>query len=162
MTMRHLPILLALAALLAAPVARGETFTVDPSRLSVRWIAYKTPAKAPVGGTFKTLSPTGQNQGGSLSALLTGAKVTIDGLSVDTGNPGRDENLVKGFFGLFAGQGAIEASIESLFGDNKEGTLTLAVTMNGVTRKVPLSYTLADGVFKAEGYVDLFDFSLNR
>ncbi len=91
---------------------------------------------------------------------MTGAKVTIDSMSVDTGNPGRDESLMKAFFGLFAGEGAIEASIESLFGDNEKGTLSLSVTMNGVTKKVPMSYALVEGVFKAEGYVDLFDFAL--
>ncbi len=48
--MRRFSILITLAAILVAPLAQAASYTVDPSRLAIRWIAYKTPAKAPVGG----------------------------------------------------------------------------------------------------------------
>lgn len=157
--MARISILISLALLLVAPMAHAGGYSLDPSRLSIRWIAYKTPAKAPVGGTFKTLTPTGKTEGATLAELFTGATVTIDAMSVDTGNPGRDENLMSAFFGLLAGK-EIKASVEGLYGEGEKGGVTLSVTMNGVTRSVPMAYTLADGRFHAEGHIDLFDFSL--
>ncbi len=130
-------IALSAAALLAA----------ECSLQSLTWTAYKTPLKLGVKGTFDKITFTkGKN-------CLEGASVLIDKQSVDTKNPGRDKTLDSFFFAKLKGN--IKARIEKV----KEKTLDVAITLNGVTKKVPFLYTKKDGLIEAKGVIDLLDFA---
>ena len=53
----------------------------------------------------------------------------------------------------------IDATVVSVDGKEKTGNVTVAITMNGVTRNVPMRYSATESEIVAEGYVDLADFS---
>ena len=95
--------------------------------------------------------------------LLVGSKMVIDVDSVDSNNPGRDEKLLKFFFNVMAGPD-IQAEVVDIKahkverGKPKLGVITIAVTMNGVTKRVPMNYRYYDGKLSAAGIIDLFDF----
>ncbi|WP_232417864.1 YceI family protein [Methyloversatilis thermotolerans] len=106
----------------------------------------------------------------SASGRLLGATIDIDAASVDTshdlnnGSGGqwpptfpaiRNGNVVNGLFRNFANPGRIAAKVSAI--DARQ--LKLDVTMNGVTRAVPMSYKVADGVLSAEGKLDILDFN---
>ena len=63
---------------------------------------------------------------------------------------------------------AIKAKIVEIHAKSKEtgkpktGTLIAEITMNGITKKVPLNYTFDQGTLTANGTIDLFDFSANK
>ncbi len=114
---------------------------------SLQWTAFKTPLKLEVKGTFDKIAYTpGKN-------CLEGAEVIINKHSVDTNNPGRDKTLDSFFFSKLKGD--ISAKIQSV-GDK---TLTVAITLNGVTKDVPFSYEKKGSTITAKGVIDLFDFS---
>jgi len=130
-------IALSAAALLAA----------ECSLQSLTWTAYKTPLKLGVKGTFDKIAfIEGKN-------CLEGARVIINKHSVDTKNPGRDKTLDEFFFSKLKGD--IKAKIEKV-GDK---TLDVAITLNGVTKKIPFTYTKKGGIIEAKGVIDIFDFS---
>jgi len=114
---------------------------------SLQWTAFKTPLKLGVKGTFDKMTfVKGKN-------CLEGAEVLINKHSVNTKNLGRDKTLDSFFFSRLKGD--IKAKIVAV----KEKTLDVAITLNGVTKTIPFFYTKKDGVIRAKGVIDLFDFS---
>ncbi len=117
---------------------------------SLQWTAFKTPLKLGVKGTFDKMTfVKGKN-------CLEGAEVLINKHSVNTKNPGRDKTLDSFFFSRLKGD--IKAKIVAV----KEKTLDVAITLNGVTKTIPFFYMKKDGVIRAKGVIDLFDFGASK
>ncbi len=123
---------------------------------SINWSAYKTPAKAAVGGTFKSVSFT-SNKGESLNEMLTGATFKLDASTVSTKDKGRDLKIAKFFFSTLEGGSEISGTVKKV----SSKTITVAITMNGKTLDVPLSYEYKDLKLSAKGVIDVFDFAMN-
>jgi hypothetical protein len=148
--------------------ASGGCLLAQQGKVNVTWNAYKTPAKIAVGGKFDKvvytpIAPNGKN----FREILVGSSVKIDTRSVDSKNKGRDESLVKYFFKQMSSS-YINAKILDIQADKRikgkprTGTLTVEMTMNGVSKSVPMSYSYDKGVMNAKGYIDLFDFSATK
>jgi len=165
---------IALSSLLLASLAlandpsKGSCALSQEGAFDVNFIAYKTAAKKGVGATFDkvtyhAVAPEGKN----FREILVGSTVSIDTQSVNSKNPGRDVKLVQFFFKQMKGE-TITAKILDYKaikvdrGQPKKGTLFTEITMNGVSKKVPMSYTFKEGVLSATGVVDIFDFSASK
>lgn len=157
-------ILIAMFVVVVMANASGSCDLSVDGDVDVTWKAYKTPAKIGVGGHFKSTDykstvPVAKN----FRDLFIGSKVVIDVDSVDSNNPGRDDKLLKFFFNVMAGPD-IKAEIVDIKaqkverGQPKIGVITIAVTMNGITKKVPMNYRYVDKKLSASGTIDLFDF----
>lgn len=120
----------------------------------IEWEAYKTPAKIGVEGTFGNIKLSAMPDK-TVTGLLEGAKVVIDTNSVNSKNSGRDAKLVKFFFNT-QGVKTITAEIKKV----KESSADMEITMNGVTRTVPMKLEFDGEDVKAEGYIDLADFDM--
>jgi len=108
-------ILLSLATILTMTYATEPAATgcvlVQPNTMNVSWKAYKTLGKIGVGGKFTSVTYTPHAlEGKNFKELFVGSKVSIDLSKIDTGNPGRDETLVKDFFSVMKGK-TIEGEI---------------------------------------------------
>lgn len=132
-----------------------ECYTLSPKNTELKWTAYKTPAKAGVGGTFKGIRLTGPLKGKSIAEIVETTNFTIDAKTVYTKNPDRDKKLFKNIFSTIVGQ-----KIEGKFSKMAKGELLATITMNGVTREVPLSFKENKDTISATGYIDLFDFTM--
>jgi len=163
-------ILLSLATLLtmnyaSEPVKTGCVL-VQPNTMQVTWKAYKTLAKKGVGGKFTAVTYTPHAlEGKNFRELFVGSKVSIDLSKVDSGNPGRDETLVKSFFSVLKGK-TIEGEIVDIKktdkhekGKPRTGTVSVKITMNEKTLTIPMQYFYNEGKFDAKGTIDLFDFT---
>jgi hypothetical protein len=165
-----------LSALLAMSLLQAEE--MNPSKgscslsqegaLSVNWKAYKTASKIGVGGAFDNVSYTAAAPSGkNFREIFVGSTVLIDEKSVNSKNEGRDQKLVAFFFEQMVGE-SISAKIvdinsnKPMKGEPKTGTFITEVTMNGVTKTVPLAYSYDMGVLTAKGVIDLFDFSASK
>ena len=142
-----------MAMAVAAALFAGEC-TYSVKDVGVTWEAYKTPMKLGVGGTFDAIKLQAR-PGKSIDDLLDGAHVVIDTKSVDSKNPGRDGKLVRAFFNV-QGVKAIDAVVKRV----GENTVDVDVTMNGVTKTVPMALKKEGSKVYAEGYVDLGDFEM--
>ena len=151
---------LALSLLLGLTLAQADCTFTQFGSVDVTWKAFKTPMKVGVGGHFTDVSYKGANQNAKdLQALLSGSSVNIAVASVDSNNKGRDEKLLNAFFKQMAGPD-ITAKIVKL--EEKSGIVTAVVTMNGVTRDVPMKYSFSDGKLRADGVIDLIDFKAQK
>ena len=125
---------------------------------SVGWEAYKTPKKVGVKGTFDGITFEAE-KAESIATLLEGAHVRIDTKRVNSGNEGRDKTLVESFFSLM-GSKTIEGRVKQVNEDKNE--MIVSLSMNGITRDMPMIYTIEEENIQASGYIDMFDFALNK
>lgn len=128
--------------------------------------AYKTPLKIGVGGKFDDVKYSNDmKKAKDLQALLIGTKVTIDTSSVNSSNEKRDKKLVSFFFDTMAQKG-ISAKIIDLKVDKSEGAskaltgvVSVDIKMNNVSHEAQLKFNYENGVFKADGFIDLADYA---
>lgn len=136
------------------------SYTVSSKDTRVRWTGYKTPAKAGVSGGFSQITMTGIKPAAKAKDALAGAKFSIKSASTSSGDQVRDVRI----YTLLLG--GAEGMIKGEFKGIKAKHMLFNITLNGVTRVVPMSYTIEDGKnkkkasIKGTGYIDLIDFSL--
>jgi len=160
--------LLAIASFSCAASSTGCVL-VQPKKMKVSWRGYKTPEKIGVDGEFTAVTYTPNTlEGKNFRELFVGSKVTIDTAGITTGNPERDETLVRFFFSTMSSN-TIEAKILDIKRSDKHekgkprtGTLSVEITMNGKIRTVPMHYFYDKGKFNATGTIDLLDFAAGR
>ncbi len=116
--------------------------------------------------TFKKMTTTFTDE------KLLNATVEIDALSIDTSadlskgkQPGkwpaamanmRNNNTINNFFKNFEKDvGKLSAKVVKV----EDKTLTVAVTMNGVTKELPFAYKAEGDVLKASGKLDVLAFN---
>ena len=133
-------------------------------QITVGWTAFKTPAKKGVSGLFDKVTYTpARKEGKNFKEILVGSTLNIDTNSVNSNNEGRDKKLQKEFFQLFSSD-TITAKVTDIVAASKEtgkpktGTIMIEITMNAVTKNIPMHYVYTKGIMKAEGFIDLFDF----
>lgn len=133
------------------------TYTIKAQDVKLKWTAFKTPLKKGVSGTFNKYGIKKRFQGKSLKNTLTSVRFNIDASSVNTKHEARDKKLSKFFFALMNGK-KISGKMTSY---NKK-VLTVQITMNGVTKDVPLAVKINANEMNASGYIDIFDFSMGK
>jgi polyisoprenoid-binding protein YceI len=153
-----IPILL-LMQLLFASVSFAETnncsYELENGTVRIAWTAFKTSQKVAVNGAFKTIDIQGKNKANSLSDLVQGLKISVDPLSIETGNPARDKTLAEFFFKKLSK--SISGNIKNF--SEKDQSFILVLNLNGHSRNVPFHYVFAeDKVFKANGSIDILKF----
>lgn len=142
-----------IAGLLISTAAFGEC-TYHGQNAKVTWTAFKTYAKAGVGGSFDQAHFTSKSAP-SIDALLAGSRISITSATVNTGNAGRDATLVESFFKV---QGAerIDATVVSA----KGGKALVEITMNSIRKTIPIHYTQSGEKIVGKGVIDLADFAM--
>lgn len=137
--------------------AFANCLQISEQDLSVKWTAFKTPAKVGVSGSFKKFTFDGKTKGTSAKDIAYGLGLKIDHQTVDTANAARDAKIAKFFFSTIKGK-EIAARVTKI--DDKN--IVLKVNMNGVDRDVPMSYTILGNELKAQGVIDVLDFTMNK
>lgn len=146
------------ALLLLIPVfANAECLQISDKDLVVKWTAFKTPAKVGVSGEFSKFKFDGKTNGTSIKDIVYGLGLKIDHQSVNTGNESRDGKIAKFFFST-SKNAEIIARVTKISDKN----ITLKINMNGVDRDVPMSYSILGNELKAQGVIDVLDFTMNK
>ncbi|WP_425460220.1 YceI family protein [Leptospira semungkisensis] len=160
-----LSVSLFLAFILAGPW-QSKTFAADTSckysvvaeQTSLEWKAFKFTEKTGVGGKFTKVSISGTKPGDSVTHALKGLKFSLEPIDLDSGNAERDPKIKGAFFGNLKANGKISGSLSSvsLDADQKSGKGVIQLTLNGVTKALPLQFTLENGnILNVKGSLDL-------
>lgn len=134
--------------------------TIDTSKATTTWTAYKTAAKVGVNGTFDNIVYKFGKKNDSIASTLEGATATIDPMKVDLNDATKNKNVKNFFFSGFK-KGNIKVTFKNVMEGKDQGTILAMVRMNDKTVKVPMTYTIADGKFTATGLLDIMEFGLN-
>lgn len=122
--------------------------------VKVTWKAFKTYEKIGVGGTFDKTQLIAESAS-TVDALLKGSSVSIQTPSINSGNPGRDATLGNAFFKV-QNVDSIHATIQSA----KDGKALVDITMNGITKTIPMNYVTSTNTVTGKGIIDLADFGM--
>jgi hypothetical protein len=144
---------IALAGLLLSTISFAEC-TYSSKNTKVTWNAFKTYEKIGVGGSFDKIVFFPKSAK-SIDELLTSNDITIQTSSINSSNAGRDATLVVSFFKT-QNTNTIEAKVISA----KEGKALVEITMNSVTKKIPMHYRVDGDKIIGKGVIDLGDFSM--
>lgn len=124
--------------------------------LGVTWTGFKYENKTAVNGTFKDIELT-IDPADDLTDFLTSAEVVIKTQSLESSDPIRNENMTSTLFSLLPAK-LIIASILNV--NEQEKKLTLFLTLNEVSKAVPMTYKLSNGKIIAKGSIDILDFNM--
>ncbi len=134
--------------------------SIDTSKISVTWTAYKTPQKVAVSGSFGDIKFKFGKQKKTLAQTLQNASAVIDPMKADLKDEVKNNNIREYFFAKFEDK-EIKVTLKDIVEGENCGTMLATVKMNGKSVKIPMEYTIADGILKAEGLLDLNLFKLD-
>jgi len=115
-------------------------YVVKPEATSVKWTAYKTTEKKPVGGEFKVLR-FDEKTGATPEEALNNLSFSIPVSSVFTNDATntRDAKIKTSFFGAMLDTELLTGTIKYA-----DGAYSAAITMNGVTSDLSLDVKITE------------------
>ena len=115
-------------------------YVVKPEATSVKWTAYKTTEKKPVGGEFKVLR-FDEKAGSTPEEALNNLSFSIPVSSVFTNDATntRDVKIKTSFFGAMLDTELLTGTIKYL-----DGAYSASITMNGITSDLPLEVKITE------------------
>lgn len=119
-------------------VTEAAKFVVKPEGTSVKWTAYKTTEKVPVGGQFNILK-FDEKSGTTPEEALNNLSFSIPISGLYTNNDARDLKLKTSFFGEMLDPDFLKGTIKY-----NNGVYVASITMNGVTKDLPLDVKITD------------------
>ncbi|PAF43876.1 YceI family protein [Helicobacter sp. 11S03491-1] len=139
-----------------------SALTLDSASTKIYFVGYKLNNKTKVPGVIQDAKFSFATTNGSIAQIMDKAKADASFTNKSTKDKMRDNNIKRTFEAKLKDP-KIHAEVTKITGDDSAGTINAKITFNGVTKEVPLKYTLADGKFKASGTIDMSkDFDLNN
>ncbi|MDF0706134.1 MAG: hypothetical protein VX772_05440 [Bacteroidota bacterium] len=117
------------------------TYSIVEDSTNVKFTAYKTTDKVPVGGTFKEIELT-YTAGETPIETLDGLEFSIPISSLFTNDPTntRDPKIIEFFFDKM-----VETqSISGTFTFKEDNSCAVLLSMNGVSTELPMEYEITD------------------
>ena len=130
---------------------KGLTIVNDSTK--VKWTAFKTTDKVAVGGSFTQIELKDVKTGNTPQEVLEGVAFSIPVSSLFTNNPDRDSKLKTIFFGTLKNTELLSGILN--FRDNQ---LFMTLSMNDVTKQIPLEYTFENNLLNMKTTLNLNDF----
>ena len=134
--------------------------SIDTDKVSVTWTAYKTPEKVAVTGSFEDIKLKFGKQRKTIAQTLQNATAVIDPMKADLKDEFKNKNIREYFFAKFEDK-EIKVTLKDVVEGKNSGSILATVKMNGKTEKIPMVYTIENGILKAEGLIDLSLFKLD-
>lgn len=132
--------------------APAETYSLVSDSTKVKFTAYKTTGKVPVGGTFNEINVTNVQSAATPLEALNGVQfgVPVSSLFTNDATGTRDPKIIEFFFGVMKDTEVIKGTLK-VAGDS----CSIDLTMNGATVNVPLETAVSGETFTVKGVLDL-------
>jgi len=132
---------------------KGLTIVNDSTK--VKWTGFKTTDKVAVNGTFTKIDLSDVKTGNSPQEVLEGVafSIPVSSLFSNDATGTRDPKLINIFFGAMKNTELLSGILN--FRDNE---LFMTLSMNDVTKQIPLEYTFENNLFTMKTTLNLNDF----
>jgi len=138
-------------------------YVIDPSVTTVEWTAYKTTEKTPVKGKFLRLDIENPIKSTSKQGALEGVKFSIPTSSFFSANEERDNKIKTLFWDIMDNTKMVTGSFTNVSGNDIEGNVNLAVTMNNETVSIPMNYKIDGNKIALNGTItNLLDWKMEK
>ncbi|CAM2812059.1 YceI family protein [Helicobacter felis] len=146
---------------LGALLATGLVYatSIDTSKVSMSFTAFKTPKKAAVEGTFDGVQYHFNKDTSSVVRMLDKASASIDVTHVNLHDELKSKNVKEAFFDLFKDKN-LKVFFRNVVEGENQGSILATVRMNGRSVKVPMTYTIENNELTATGLLDVLEFGL--
>ena len=139
-------------------VVNKETYTVRQDSTIIKFTAYKTTDKKPVGGKFTSIELKNIETKTSAIDALNGLKfaIPVSSLFTNDATGTRDPKIIDFFFGAMKDTEFISGTFK--FDDQKKCLINLK--LNGISFNLPMEYTITDNRrFSFKGVLNLENWS---
>lgn len=124
----------------AIETVAAQKFVVKPEGTSVKWTAYKTTEKKPVGGVFKILKFENKEGATPQEALNNlSFSIPVSSLFSNDATNTRDAKIITSFFGTMLDTEILKGTISV-----NNNVYVVSLTMNGVTHDLPLEVEITE------------------
>lgn len=130
---------------------KSYPYSLKKATNTVDFVAYKTTDKVPVKGTFKTVKVLSGAGGNTIKEAVNGTEFKIPIGSVETNDSSRNLKIQKFFFQMMEATGTLKGKLNIV--DEANGFADF--TMNGITKKLPFTYTIEGNVFSLDATMDV-------
>jgi hypothetical protein len=130
-------------------------YVLSEAENSVEWVAYKTTKKTPVKGKFKKVKVTANGEGNTVKEAINNVEFSIPVSSIYTQDSSRDFKIQKFFFGVMDNTKLLSGKI--VIENDSVGYTN--ITMNGVTEKLPFTYTIEGKKFSMSATMDVLNWN---
>lgn len=139
------------------PVTKKSTaaYTLSEAKNNIEWTAYKTTEKIPVKGTFKKVNITSGGEGNTVKEAINNSEFSIPVSSIFTSDTSRDFKIRKFFFNVMDNTKLLSGKLVL----ENDSTGYANITMNGVTEKLPFTYTVSGKEFSMTGTMNILDWN---
>ncbi|MFD1316921.1 YceI family protein [Namhaeicola litoreus] len=128
-----------------------SSYILSSDSINLEWTAYKTTEKVPVKGTFTKIELINIPSGKNPQAVAGNVEFSIPIESIFTKDTIRDGKLKKFFFGNLMGTSNITGKTSL----KEDGTGEATITMNGVEKTVPVTFTTNGNDVEINANLDL-------
>jgi len=128
-------------------------FSIEPKTVTVKWTGYKTTSKIPVNGEFKELQISNIKEASTAVEAMNGTVFSIPVSSLFSDDEERDGKLKQLFFGVMD----TTVSLTGTLNLNDNGTGNVNLSMNGVSKEIPITYVVSGQLVELEGTLDLIN-----
>lgn len=130
-------------------------YSIKENSIILKWTAYKTTEKLPVGGEFTKVYVTDLPVAQSPEKALEGLNFSVPVSSIFTDNDSRDSKLKEFFFGIMDNTELISGSFTTIQGNEKEGHGVMNIKMNNVPCDLPFDYIIDNNVMNIESVLNI-------
>ncbi len=128
-----------------------NSYTIENKDINIQWTGYKTNKKIPVKGIFKEVEILEITPALNPSEVIKNLKFRIPVKSIYSKDSIRDFKLTKFLFGTMKNTNTINGDISL----NNDGKGYVDLSMNGLTKNIPVSYQVNGESIKIEANIDL-------
>ena len=134
-------------------VVKGLTIVNDSTK--VKWTGFKTTDKVAVNGVFTKIELKDVKTGSTPQEVLEGVafSIPVSSLFSNDATGTRDPKLINKFFGVMKNTELLSGILN--FRDNQ---LFMTLSMNDVTKQIPLEYTFENNLLSMKTTLNLNDF----
>ena len=131
--------------------APKSSYTLNAGQVKIGWTGYKTTEKIPVKGTFKKVELLNQVAAETPVKTINQLKFRIPVNSIFSNDSIRDFKLRNSLFGTMKNTANIEGEISL----TENGKGTAQISLNGLSKDIPVTYTEKDGEINIHAVIDL-------
>lgn len=142
--------------------AQGKkcTYTYDPKKTQLEWIAYKFTEKTGVKGTFdKVIVQKDKKKAKSITQAMKGSEFRIHSKSINSEVKDRDDKIRKYFFGSSKKANFLLGSFPEI-DESDKGKGRMSLTFNGKTKSIPVTFETNKNIVTVKGKLDVNDFDM--
>lgn len=140
-----------------SPASSACTYSYKPDALKIEWTAYKFTEKKGVLASFPVFILDAPPTASSAQELFEKTSIDIDPQGLESGDPGRNDNLKKYFFKKMIGS-KIKGQVVSF----SPAISKIKIEMNGVSKVVPFRMKIEGTKYIAETDIDIMDFKMKK